>query len=241
MNTLLRVLIIEDSEDDAILLVRELRRGGYDLTFERVDTPDAMTAALEQQTWDIVVSDYSMPHFGGFAALELLKKSELDLPFIILSGAIGEEIAVESMRTGAHDYIMKDDLARLIPAIERELREAEVRRERKQAEEKLRGSEDKYRDLVENISEVIYTVDKNGVLTYISPAIESFTGYSQSEAIGRPVAEFIYQEDLPRIMEGLQSILSGHNATDDYRVLTKSGEICWIRTFSRPIFIDDRF
>ena len=140
MDRPLRVLIIEDSEDDALLLVRELRRGGYSPTFEQIDTPSTMTAALNQQPWDIVISDYSMPRFSGLAALELLKESGLDIPFIILSGAIGEETAVEVMRAGAHDYIMKDNLARLIPAIERELSEAEVRRQRKQAEEDLRQS-----------------------------------------------------------------------------------------------------
>jgi len=138
MKTPLHVLIIEDSEDDALLLVRALRSGGYDPTFERVDTPAAVTAALNQQTWDIIISDYSMPYFSGLAALELLKESGLDIPFIILSGAIGEETAVETMRAGAHDYIMKGNLTRLIPAIERELREAAVRREGKRAEEEAK-------------------------------------------------------------------------------------------------------
>ena len=159
MNTPLRVLIVEDSEDDTILLVEGLRRGGYGPTFERVDTPAAMTAALKTpvyggsggQTWDIVISDYSMPHFSGFAALKLLKESGFDLPFIILSGAIGEETAVEVMRAGAHDYIMKDNLARLIPAIERELREAEVRREHRRAEEELQESK---RRLEETLAEL---------------------------------------------------------------------------------------
>jgi len=151
MNTPLRVLIIEDSEDDALLLVRILRRAGYDPTFEQIDTPAAMTTALNQQTWDIVISDYSMPHFNGLAALKLLKEIGLDIPFIILSGAIGEETAVAAMKTGVHDYIMKDNMARLIPAIERELREAEVRRERKQAEEELRESK---RRLEETLAEL---------------------------------------------------------------------------------------
>jgi len=142
MSTPLRVLIVEDSKDDTLLLVQELRRGGYDPTFERVETPAAMSAALNQQTWNIVISDYAMPHFSAPAALALLKESGFDLPFIIMSGAIGEETAVEVMKAGAHDYVKKGNLARLTPAIKRELRDADVRRQHKRAEDALRRAHD---------------------------------------------------------------------------------------------------
>ncbi|MGB3128498.1 MAG: response regulator, partial [Dehalococcoidia bacterium] len=115
MSTPRRVLVVEDSEDDAILVLRELRHGGYEPSFERVDTPEAMHAALDQQTWDIVLSDYAMPQFSMPAALAMVKEKGLDLPFIIVSGAIGEEAAVAAMRDGAHDYVMKGNLAHLIP------------------------------------------------------------------------------------------------------------------------------
>lgn len=141
MSKPLRVLIVEDSEDDAQLLLRELRRGDYDPTYLRVDKPEAMKNAFEKLPWDMVISDYSMPHFNGLSALALVKESGFDLPFIILSGTIGEDVAVAAMKAGAHDYIMKGNLARLIPAVERELREAEGRLARRQAEEKLRTSE----------------------------------------------------------------------------------------------------
>ncbi|KCZ71446.1 PAS domain S-box [Candidatus Methanoperedens nitroreducens] len=142
MGTLLRVLIVEDSKDDALLVVRELSRGCYDPVFERVDTAEAMSEALEEKTWDVIISDYVMPHFSGLEALGLLQKSGLDLPFIIVSGKIREDVAVEAMRAGAHDYIMKDNLTRLVPAIQREMCEAEMRRERKLAEETLRRAYD---------------------------------------------------------------------------------------------------
>src|SRR6266850_1518996 len=137
MNTPIRVLIIEDSQDDAALLLLELESGGYNPTFERVDTATAMQTALAKQPWDIIIADYSMPHFNALAALQLLQDSGLDLPFIIVSGAIGEDTAVAAMKAGAHDYLMKDNLARFVPAVERELREAKVRRQRRQAEKML--------------------------------------------------------------------------------------------------------
>src|SRR5215468_6724098 len=104
----LRVLIVEDSEDDALLIARELRRSGNEVVFERVETPNAMVAALDSQNWDLIISDYSMPQFGGPAALTLYRERGLDFPFISVSGAIGEDIAVEMMKAGAHDYVMKN-------------------------------------------------------------------------------------------------------------------------------------
>ncbi len=137
MEKPLRTLIIEDSADDVALLVRELRRNGYDPTFERVDTAQAMTAALAKQAWDVIICDYNLPNFSAPAALTLLQASGLDLPVIIVSGSVGEDIAVAAMKTGAHDYIMKGNLTRLIPAIERELREAEMRQSHAQAEKMI--------------------------------------------------------------------------------------------------------
>jgi DNA-binding NtrC family response regulator len=110
--SLLRVLLVEDSEDDDILIMRTLRQVGYHVKHERVETAAAMEKALDTKTWDIVISDFAMPHFNGFEALNLIKRKRLDLPFIIVSGAIGEDTAVEAMKSGAHDYIMKDNLAR---------------------------------------------------------------------------------------------------------------------------------
>ncbi|MEE8470045.1 MAG: histidine kinase dimerization/phospho-acceptor domain-containing protein, partial [Dehalococcoidia bacterium] len=147
----LRVLIVEDSEDDALLLIRALRRDGYDLMFERVDTAEAMKAVLAQRTWDIIISDYAMPNFSALTALALMKERGLDLPFILLSGAIGEEVAVEAMKASAHDYIMKGNLARLIPAIERELREADVRREHRRAEEQIIQTNIELQTAIENL------------------------------------------------------------------------------------------
>src|SRR5918993_3123460 len=179
MGVPLKVLLVEDSEDDALLLLRELRRGGYDTVHERVDTAGAMEAALDGQEWDLVIADHSMPAFSSSAALKLLRgKGFEDLPFIIVSGQIGEDAAVAAMKAGAHDYLMKDNLARLNTAIERELREADVRRERRQAEEK-------YRSIFENAVEGIFQSTVDGRFLTANPAMARMLGYeSPKELLG---------------------------------------------------------
>ena len=142
MSKALRVLIVEDTEDDVLLLLRELRRSGYEPISERVETADAMKHALLERQWDIVISDYVMPEFSCFAALDLLKELGFDLPFILVSGVVGEEKSIEAMKAGVHDYIMKGHYARLAPAIAREMHEAKVRRERRQALDESRRAHD---------------------------------------------------------------------------------------------------
>lgn len=137
MGTHLRILLIEDSEDDARLVLREIQRSGYKVDFERVETADAMRATLTRQAWDLIICDFSLPQFDAPNALEVLKKSGYDIPFIIVSGTIGEESAVNALIAGAHDFIIKGNFPRLIPAIQRELKEAEVRRERREREREL--------------------------------------------------------------------------------------------------------
>ena len=144
MNTALRVLIVEDSPDDAVLVLRELRRGGYEPVSERVETGEGMNAALEGREWDVILCDYTMPHFSALQALETLKSRQLDIPFIIISGTIGEETAVNAMKAGAQDFIIKGRLARLVPALEREIREARSRLERRLAEAQNRKLEEQF-------------------------------------------------------------------------------------------------
>jgi DNA-binding NtrC family response regulator len=141
MGTPLSVLIVEESDEDTELVIRELRGGGYDVTFQRVDTPQAMSATLENRAWDVVICDFSVQNFGCAGALQLLRAKDPDTPFIYVSGTIGEETAVAALKEGAHDYVMKDGLKRLLPAIQRELKEVEQRRGKAQLERQVRQQE----------------------------------------------------------------------------------------------------
>ncbi|MDE2089474.1 MAG: diguanylate cyclase, partial [Gammaproteobacteria bacterium] len=186
MSKPLRALIIEDSESDAILLTRALRQGGYDPLTERVDTAEALRAALHKQEWDIVFSDYSMPSFSTPEALKILKQSGIDLPFILVTGTIGEDRAAAVMKAGAHDFFLKGDLVRLIPAVERELREAGERRKRRQMGELLR----KLSGAVEQTADSVFITDLDGRIEYVNPAFEALTGYTQKEILGKTPALF---------------------------------------------------
>jgi PAS domain S-box-containing protein len=191
----LRVLIVEDSEDDALLLLRELKRGGYEPLHKRVDTPEGMRAALaEGGPWDVVLSDWRMPRFSGAGALEISREADPGTPFVIVSGKVGEEAAVGAMRAGAHDYVMKGNLARLCPTVERGLKEAEARRERERAEKRLKESEERYRRLVE-LSPDAVIVHGGGETLFVNTAGAGLFGAaSPEELIGKPVMELIHPD-----------------------------------------------
>ncbi|MGB9578410.1 MAG: response regulator, partial [Halothiobacillaceae bacterium] len=149
MKPILRVLLVEDNPDDALLALRAVQGAGYDVQSKRIETPEELRTALTDGQWDAVLADYSLPHFSATDALALVQEMGLDMPFIVVSGEIGEEEAVQLMRDGAADYIMKDHLSRLGPALQRELREAEERRHKRDAEQALAKSEERYRLLYE--------------------------------------------------------------------------------------------
>jgi two-component system cell cycle sensor histidine kinase/response regulator CckA len=191
----LRVLLVEDSEDDALLVLRELRRGGFDVTSERVDTREALAGALARQAWDIVISDYSMPHFDAPGTLAVVHASGLDVPVIIASGTVGEENAVEALKSGASDFILKGKLARLVPAVRRELREKASREAKRQAE-------DHYRILFDRCPLPMWVYDiETLAFVAVNPATVRLYGYSAQEFASMTIADIRPPEDVATLRD----------------------------------------
>lgn len=223
----LRVLLVEDSENDALLLELALQRTGFSAQCERVQTADGLANALDNQEWDVVIADYVMPQFDGLSALALVKEKGFDLPFIIVSAHITDDTAVAAMKAGAHDYVMKDNLTRLGPAVERELRDAEVRRARKLTEKKL-WEEHAFRSAIENsIPSGIAVVNLDGKQTYVNPAFCEMVGWSEKELIGAK-APFAYwpADEVDSITSSLAQVIDGDSPADgfEFRFCRKNGE-----------------
>ena len=227
-----RILIVEDSDDDTELLLRELRKGGFDPVHQRVETVQDMQAALQASTWDIIISDYSMPHFDGIAALKLAKSLEFDLPFIIVSANIGEEIAVMAMKAGAHDYIMKGNLARLVPAIERELKEAKLRHSHREAEKQMQ----QLSSAVEQTADAVTITDAEGNIEYVNAAFSEITGFSKQEAIGHSCSMLKSGRHNAAFYAGLwQSLTEGHTFQDIFINRRKDGNIYYEEKSITPL------
>jgi sigma-B regulation protein RsbU (phosphoserine phosphatase) len=237
MKPVLRVLIVEDSEFDAQMISSHVRKGGYEVVCERVETSDGMNRALREKPWDIILSDYNLPQFSAPEALKTLQSSELDLPFIIISGGIGEATAVAAMKAGAHDYLMKGNLNRLAPAIERELREAANRRERREAREKLLESELRYRLLWESSPDAVLLMDSESVIHFANPAVETVFGYKQEEITGQPLRTLLPEELRSNEARGIENYLRTGEKANMPRVVETVGR----RKDTRDIVIEISF
>jgi PAS domain S-box-containing protein len=196
----LRVLVVEDSVNDTFFIVRELQRGGFQVEFERVETAADMQAALEKQQWDLVISDYSMPQFGGVAALAIFQQAGLDIPFIVVSGVIGEEIAVEMLKAGAHYYVTKNWLNRLADAVKQELRAAHERRIKRQTE----NTTAYLASLVESSDDAIIGQTLEGIIVSWNMGAERLYQYHIDEVLGRSISLLTPEnrpQELPELME----------------------------------------
>ena len=195
MSELLRVLQVEDSESDAALAVRLLEKGGYEVQAERVEDAVAMRAALAGKTWDVVIADYQLPQLDAPTALDILHATGLDLPFLVVSGTIGEELAVAMMKAGAHDYLMKDNLARLAPAVKREIQDAQARGERERARQALRSAlaaTEEREQLLDAVfkaqTDGVFACDANGTVVRANPAAVALFGF---DACGQRIEDIV--------------------------------------------------
>jgi PAS domain S-box-containing protein len=254
MSRPLRVLIVEDSVDDTFFIVRELQRDGFHVDFERVETAADMQAALARQGWDLIISDYRMPQFDGEACLAVFKQSEEDIPFIVVTGDLGDERAVQILKAGAHDYVMKDNLSRLVPAVKRELQAAQERRARRQAE----ASAAYLASIVQSCEDAIIGKTLDGTIVTWNPGAERLYGYSAIEVIGRSISMIFPPElkgELSRILreirkgghiEGLETVRVRKDGSPLEVSLTVSpirdslGRIVGVSTVARELGCRDR-
>ena len=238
----IRLLIVEDSELDTELLLREFRKADFDPVYCRIDDEASLQASLTEK-WDLAITDYLLPGFDGLFAMMTLLQADPDLPVIMVSGRIGEETAVEVMRAGARDCVMKDNLQRLMPVVRRELQEAEQRLARRKAEEALRISEQRFSELAENVDEVFWLASPDWAQSfYVSPAFYDIWGWQADGGAGvelpRPWRDAIHANDLPMIEASIRQ--AGNEAAGvvefpEFRIIRPSGHVRWIKSRAYPV------
>ncbi len=238
MKKSLSVLFVEDSEDDMLLLLREFQKAGYKIASRRIQSLDLLSEVLLNEVWDLIICDYHLPGFTCLDVLKVVNQFDLVVPVIVISGSRGEEVAIEVMHAGAHDYILKDRLGRLIPAVEREIKEVQVYRDKERALHKLAISEERFRQLTENIEETFWLIDiLNEKVIYVSPSFENLWERNRTWLLGQTAVrllESISPEDNPRILAELATNgWTRFNA--EYRIVCTSGEERWVHTRSFPI------
>ncbi|MFW5728349.1 MAG: PAS domain S-box protein [Spirochaetota bacterium] len=232
-----RILYLEDSETDSILVTRELRKAGVDGEIVRVDNKTAFLQRLDENGWDLILSDYALPQFNGLEALEIVKRRREEkridqtIPFVVISGRIGEEVAVEVMRSGADDYIMKDNIKRLGPVVNRELDERAVRLQERAAKQQLRRSEDRYQTLIDLLPHGVIKLTPAGVITFVNRACAAMTGYSTAEMVGRHALRFADPESAERLRLTLGSLDTNpdHNRGIEVQIVRNDGNRVYIQ------------
>ncbi len=237
-DKVLRVLILEDSPTDAELMERELRRAGLLFVAQRVDTEEAFVRALDDFHPDVILADYKLPAFSGRTALNIERRKHPEIPVVMVTGALPDTEAVELLNAGAKDYVLKDRMARLAPAVQRVISAEQGIRARKAAEHALRESEAKFRTLVETTSDWIWEIDEHGIYTYCSPQVYDLLGYTAEEVIGKSPFDFMPPEEVARVREIFNAFVSDRKP---FRLMEnasvrKDGRVIWLETGGVPIF-----
>ncbi len=234
-----KIIMIEDSKDDALLIMHNISKEGFKPVFERVDTPESMETALNSKDWDIILSDYNMPNFSGLDALKIFKKKNLQIPFIIISGTIGEDLAIETIRKGASDYLMKDNLARLIPSIKRGLEETRIKKERENAIKELVKSEKRFKELAELSPAMIIETDLEGKITFTNRNVYELTGYSIEDFNrGKHAYQLVIPEDRDKVKSDIQK--DKKRDINEYTALRKGGKRFPVIVYKDNIYNDKR-
>jgi PAS domain S-box-containing protein len=233
MKKAIHILIIEDNESDATLIIRLLRKAEPLITYEVIDTAPQLETALERHPCDFVICDYSLPQFDAIHALKHIKNHNFDIPFIVVSGTVGEETAVELMRAGAQDYIMKDNLARLVPVFHRELSEAKIRMKNKRTESR-NNLQAKLLDL---IGQSVIMVDGKDTVTYWNKASETLYGWAEAEVMGQKLDEILTHHSLHSGSHDVRkSIRNGESWSNETEVVNKDGGSVPVHVTHTPIF-----
>jgi PAS domain S-box-containing protein len=235
----LRILVLEDDLLDAELAIATLDQAGYTCSWDCVDTRAAFLGRLDAQDYDLVLSDYNLPAFDGLSAVQLLRERDSDLPFILVSGTLGEETAIESLKAGATDYVIKSHLARLAPVVTRALRERDEQRQRREAEAGLRRAEARYRDLFENANDMIYTHDLGGCFTSVNGMGERLTGYSRAELLTMNIDQLIAPEYPAFKTENVSDQhAKASGITEQLEIICKDQRRIWVEINTRLIYED---
>jgi PAS domain S-box-containing protein len=243
MSKNLKVIFIEDNENDLMLMLRELQVAGYEITHTQVQTAELLKKTLESDSWNLVICDYILPHFNGNVALEIYNSMNLEIPFIIVSGLIGEDRAVNMIKAGAHDYVLKSNLARFIPAVERALQEYELKHQHHLEEIRRKMAEIQIRKLsraVEQSPVIIIMTDPNGDIEYVNPKFSEITGYTAEEVIGQNPRILKTGETPKEVYAELwKTITAGNEWHGEFHNRKKNGELYWESTSISPIKDDN--
>ena len=229
--TKIKLLLVEDNDIDALLVVRQLKKEGIDVDHRQVKTRDEMERAFSDECWDLVISDYSLPGFGGKDALELFKSRNLDIPFILVSGTVGEDIAVTIMKGGANDYLMKTHLHRLGPAVKRELEETQLKRDKKRIESVLTQTEKRFQRLIEDLRDVVFLSSMDGKKIYIvNPAFEAIYGRPLKELEQNPLIwmEAIHDDDKALMIPMEKDLKTTGVCEGEYRIVRPDMTVRWV-------------